>query len=207
MHASPIPVIETGTKNFLLRLKQETTAAHRKLESAGLSMKLMDPEVTLPDYQAWLSAMLPVVRYTEKIIFPITAPYVSDIKERIKSPKIIKDLEILGGFTGVEFITPLKEWHNFLPGSTQALAHMYVMEGSTLGGTIISKHLNNVLGLDTGNGAGYFNCYAGKTGQMWKTFLDSFTEYVASNSVEEEIINEANCVFSNLYNHFESSTR
>ena len=207
MHEPSAPVSETGSKIFLSRLKHETANAHRMLESARHSINLMHPAVTLHQYRAWLNMMLPVVAFTEKVIFPLTAPFIYDLEERKKYPKLINDLRLLGNPMTLNEVPAVREWHNILPNSTQAMAHLYIMEGSTLGGNIISKHISGVLGLNAANGAGYINCYAGKTGQMWKTFLDAFTSYVVSNCVEDEIIKEANWVFSTLYSHFESSTR
>jgi heme oxygenase len=202
MYHTIAPVASTGSQKFLSRLKSETTIAHRKLESTTLAINLMQPEVTIGQYTAYLQAMLPVIAYTEKIIFPVAAPFLPDLNERSKFQKILEDLHVLGVQAGLnDSMTSL--WHNILPNSTQALAHMYVMEGSTLGGKIISKHIAGVLGIEAGRGASYINCYGEKVGTMWKSFIGSLTAYVIKNNSEEELIAEANCVFSNLYNHFE----
>jgi heme oxygenase (biliverdin-IX-beta and delta-forming) len=48
------------------------------------------------------------------------------------------------------------------------LGAMYVMEGSTLGGQYIARHVERVLGLTDGNGDAYFRGYEQQTGSMWK---------------------------------------
>ena len=45
---------------------------------------------------------------------------------------------------------------------------MYVMEGSRLGGQMIARHVEEVLGLVPGRGDAYFRGFEEKTGSMWK---------------------------------------
>jgi heme oxygenase len=52
-----------------------------------------------------------------------------------------------------------------------AVGALYVMEGSTLGGQVISKALAGADWLPTG-GLAYFNPYADRTGAMWRSFRD-----------------------------------
>ena len=50
------------------------------------------------------------------------------------------------------------------------LGSMYVMEGSTLGGQFIAKHVEEVLGLNRGEGDAYFRGHGERTRRMWKEF-------------------------------------
>jgi heme oxygenase (biliverdin-IX-beta and delta-forming) len=50
------------------------------------------------------------------------------------------------------------------------LGSMYVMEGSTLGGRLIARHVERVLGLSAGIGDAYFSGHDQHTGTMWKEF-------------------------------------
>jgi heme oxygenase len=50
------------------------------------------------------------------------------------------------------------------------LGSMYVMEGSTLGGRLIARHVERVLGLTAGVGDAYFCGHNQRTGTMWKEF-------------------------------------
>jgi heme oxygenase len=57
-----------------------------------------------------------------------------------------------------------------LAGSTAAaLGSLYVMEGSTLGGQVISRALAEAPWLPPG-GLTYFNPYGDRTGAMWRSF-------------------------------------
>jgi heme oxygenase len=52
----------------------------------------------------------------------------------------------------------------------QALGGLYVTEGATLGGQIISRHLEQTLGLSARRGAAFFSCYGLQVGAMWRAF-------------------------------------
>jgi heme oxygenase len=55
-------------------------------------------------------------------------------------------------------------------GPAGALGCCYVIEGATLGGQLIARHLKTVLQLDPANGAALFNGYGRATGAMWRSF-------------------------------------
>lgn len=62
--------------------------------------------------------------------------------------------------------------------ASQALGALYVLEGSTMGGQVISKHLRSKLGILPDNGGSFFWAYGEKTMPMWlsfKSFLNTFT--------------------------------
>jgi heme oxygenase len=52
----------------------------------------------------------------------------------------------------------------------QGLGCLYVLEGSTLGAQIISRHLQEKLQLSAGSGASFFNAYGGSVGARWLEF-------------------------------------
>ncbi len=77
-----------------------------------------------------------------------------------------QDLVHFGQFNA-EFQRPtLPEMHS----TSSLLGAMYVMEGSTLGGQIIGRHVDRVLGLAGGKGSAYFHGHGELTGAMWKEF-------------------------------------
>ena len=58
-----------------------------------------------------------------------------------------------------------------LADAAAALGSLYVMEGSTLGGRVIQRHIGRRLGLDEQSGGSYFAGYGTQTGMMWRSFL------------------------------------
>jgi len=55
-----------------------------------------------------------------------------------------------------------------LPSKAAFLGAMYVIEGSTLGGQYIARHVEDALGLSPGIGDSYFRGYGDRTGAMWR---------------------------------------
>ena len=53
---------------------------------------------------------------------------------------------------------------------SQALGCLYVLEGATLGGQIISRQLEERLAIDAGHGGRFFASYGAAVGEMWQAF-------------------------------------
>jgi heme oxygenase (biliverdin-IX-beta and delta-forming) len=72
-------------------------------------------------------------------------------------------------------VAPIDEARPAMPETQDAaslLGAMYVMEGSTLGGRLIARHVERVLGLSAGVGNAYFCGHNQQTGTLWKEFCD-----------------------------------
>lgn len=85
-----------------------------------------------------------------------------------------------------------------LSNRAQSWGCLYVIEGATLGGQIISKHLRSHLGLDITSGAAFFNGYGSKTGAYWKTFCAALTDYAAQYGNTDQIVLGAQQTFDTL---------
>jgi heme oxygenase len=59
-----------------------------------------------------------------------------------------------------------------LESPAQALGSMYVLEGSSLGGQILSRHFEKTLGVRPDSGCRYLSAYGSDTGVMWKIFCE-----------------------------------
>lgn len=57
-----------------------------------------------------------------------------------------------------------------LPHVAAAFGSLYVIEGSALGGQVITPRLKRDLGLEPARGASYFNGFGEHTGAMWREF-------------------------------------
>lgn len=58
-----------------------------------------------------------------------------------------------------------------------ALGSMYVVEGATLGGQIVSRHLAVALGIEPGRGTAFFGSYGAEVGPMWRRFGDALAAH------------------------------
>lgn len=117
----------------------------------------------------------------------------SDYDERRKTAALANDLEALGkplsrNASGNELPVIENELHAF--------GAMYVIEGSTLGGQIISKMVQQHLGINDGKGLSFFNGYGEDTGRKWANFQQALNAVAADPEKEDEIIAAANETFA-----------
>ncbi|QXV66434.1 biliverdin-producing heme oxygenase [Mucilaginibacter sp. 21P] len=122
-----------------------------------------------------------------------------DNDERRKIAFIANDIEALGG------LVPAKAEGNDLPrieSHLEALGALYVIEGSTLGGKIISKMMEQQLGLN-GNGLSFFSGYGDRTEEMWNIFKEKMDAQAENPEQEAVVIAAANETFSKFGDWFD----
>ena len=167
----------------LQRLREETRPEHEATEAA---MPLMEPGLTLEAYKAVLRTLLPILRSWEAwsaehaplSLKPLLAA-------RRRSHLLEEDLHSLGDpaesaprgappidWTSVTTLrdSPSPKHEQGAPMAAQAafLGALYVLEGSTLGGRMIARHLEPVFGFRDGKGDAYFRGHGDQTGSLWR---------------------------------------
>ncbi|WP_448620702.1 biliverdin-producing heme oxygenase [Geodermatophilus sp. URMC 65] len=80
----------------------------------------------------------------------------------------------------------------------QALGRLYVLEGSTLGGTVISRHLATLPTLGPDVRLGAFSPYGAETGAMWHAFRRVTRDRVAAGGDAGRVIGAAQATFTAL---------
>ena len=85
-----------------------------------------------------------------------------------------------------------------LDSKERIFGSLYVIEGSTLGGQVISRHLKQQFDLDETNGAAFFSGYGKETGKMWNGYRDAITRFADGEANREEIIAGANETFEKI---------
>ena len=192
------PAWSASTRPPILdRLKQETREAHDRLETG---LRLLDQPLSEERF----------IRVLERfwgfhcVWEPAVARALHDdafLAPRLKLRALEADLASLGRLP--EDIARLPRCFEAallapLPRRpTAALGSLYVLEGSTLGGKIISRALKGAPWLPEG-GLGYFDPYGSKTGQMWQGFCD----YIAGHSTpaaDAEMLAAARATFERLH--------
>jgi heme oxygenase len=169
-----------NSSEILARLRQETLAEHKALEG---SLNLMDDGLTSAGYVTTLRQfhgfVLPWEKVADKACPHHLRPFFQQRRRahRIAEDMLFFDAEPSPGLPELPAISS--------PGAF--LGTMYVMEGSTLGGQFISRHLERVLGLRDGVGYSYFRGYGAETSTMWK-------EFCAVLSREAEPMNSAEII-------------
>jgi heme oxygenase len=199
-----LAIENTQKDTFLSDIRAATAPMHRRLESSAISTSLMSEAVTPDAYYYYLCCMSEVISFYEKVIFPIIADIIPDIDSRRKSTNIHADLHTFNNT-----ITPMA-LPVFYPLDRQfsipfALGYMYVIEGSTLGGRIILKHISNKLGISEKNSGKFFTGYGPDTGIYWKRFLSILSEYAIAHGQQQEIIDGACHAFESIDKYFVSN--
>ena len=111
---------------------------------------------------------------------------------RRRSDLFARDLAALG--TAATEETPLLPP---VPGTDEALGRLYVLEGSTLGGTFIDRHLAGLPGL-AGVRIRAFSPYGPETGWMWAAFRRATRAHVAAGGDVDRILASARDTFRAL---------
>lgn len=185
---------------FLQRLRSKTANSHQLIEQNSASQLLISKEVTIAQYAHYLKRLYGFVHGFEKMVFPILEHNpLLQLDERRKSHFIQADLALLNHAAAQPDVND-EIFSTHYPTAAAAFGGMYVLEGSTLGGQIISKHLSKILGAAVAGKTTYLSAYAKQTGTMWKSFLQLLCEAAASNNHEDEIIESAVNTFSLLNN-------
>jgi heme oxygenase (biliverdin-IX-beta and delta-forming) len=173
------------------QLKEYTAANHQQLEK--MLVKQMKAVRSADDYVSLLQVFYSYFGgLEEQIKLHIGLTELPDHASRRKSDALAADISSLGG-TPAEKATAqaLPQIDNAL----QAFGALYVIEGSTLGGKIISKMMAQQLGITDNKGLSFFKGYGDQTDAMWDAFKQNLNKYVKSEGEAAEVIEAANQTF------------
>lgn len=149
----------------LAALKRATAAAHLRTEAA---LPPLDELATWPTYRrvvqcfhAFHARWEPTVWASEEV----TALFDDESSVRRKLPLLERDLRALQ-------LEPLAvdEVPEPTLSALESVGALYVLEGSTLGGQVIMRHVQRHLPLGPESGGSYFRGYGERTGTMWRSF-------------------------------------
>lgn len=166
------------------QLKRGTQALHRQLEHNPLNTQLMAASLTTEQYAYILSRYYLFYQALEPQIAAHLETYYPII---YKHPWLVADLKVLDW-------TPPQTGGPDVQLSTvdEAVGTLYVLEGATLGGQIIRRHLARIL---PNAPQRFFTGYGSRTGQNWRQFL-GFLEQIEPKVQHDLAVNAANATFS-----------
>lgn len=177
---------------MLPALKAATDGHHVRVEAA---MPSLDALATPEGYATALRALHGFHAAWEPAVW--RAPGLAEAgmiaSERRHLPQLEADLRTLG-------ITPCAV-HPPAPGALDtaaALGALYVLEGATLGGRVIHRHIAGPLGITPEHGGAYYHGYGAETGARWKEFCDAVHRHVEAHADEARVIEGAVACFAAL---------
>jgi heme oxygenase (biliverdin-IX-beta and delta-forming) len=148
----------------LARLRLETAVDHVAVEAG---MPLMVEDLDRKSYVRCLQQVHGIVAAWEEWSAETSPEWMHSLLEnRQRRGLLERDLAWFG-------VVPFDEARPAMPETqdpASLLGAMYVMEGSTLGGRLIARHVERVLGLSAGVGDAYFCGHDQQTGTLWKEF-------------------------------------
>ncbi len=160
-----------------MRLRAAAAELHREVE--GL-LGFPQTIANLSSYRACLVSYYRLYSPTEASLWAFADwPRIGiQADDRRQLPRLARDLQALQ-------IDPLlcpgatRGWLPPIPDFPHALGVFYVLEGSTLGGQIILRHLRAVLGESLDGADTFFNGHGPRTGAMWsaaRVAVDAYGE-------------------------------
>lgn len=187
--------------NILKAIKEATKVKHDEIEQNALMKSVADNTIHHKNYYYLLQKFYGFHKSAEKDLLDTSLwrEYSFDIEMRRKTPLLQKDLEFLGYSDDFASI-PLCETMPFMKSDAARLGFLYVVEGSTLGGQVLSRQLKQKFDFTKEEGASYFNSY-GKENlrDMWFGFQNLLESFAIQNpSKTDEIIDTAINTFDKL---------
>jgi len=137
-------------------MKQQTQHLHTQLEH---TVDIFRHLSSFNDYLHVLKLFFGFYSPIEAQIASISGIDAVDFEVRRKIPLLRADLSALGMQNSEIAAIPHCANLPRLDELSRAFGYLYVAEGSTLGGQVISKHVGNLLGIGIGMGAAFFNGY------------------------------------------------
>jgi heme oxygenase len=183
----PVAAVQV-TPSVLTLLRQATSETHQRLESR---IKILDPAFSRADYVNVIRRMYGIYRPLERSLRFVDGwnRVPVDLPSRMKTHLLQADLEALGvdkaGLAICRTLPPLRSLE-------AALGCLYVLEGATLGGQVISRELVTKLGIDATTGAAFFHSYGGEVKSRWREFTGAVTEFSATCRVAEIVTGASN---------------
>lgn len=165
------------TNPLLDRLRRETRSLHQSLENG---LDLLRPEMTLDEYRALLEGFYGFYAPWEaRAAREVDSLLPGFSEERRKTPMLKRDLHFLRSDLNTIPLCPILPDTASVPG---LLGSLYVLEGSTLGGQILSRHFRKQFGLSPSEGCSFFSSYGEAVGQRWRSFCERLAFYSASET-------------------------
>ena len=180
------------TPTLLARLRSETRPYHEALEQNAFNQALTAGTLATAETTRFLAKMYGFLVPYETALQQHAAAFSPawEVPERLRAHLITEDFEQHGPAPGLPLCPAMPPLHT----RRQLLGAMYVVEGSTLGGQVITRQLAQA-GIPL---RAYFTGYGARTGPRWKTFCQLLTEAAPTDPDQDEIVASAALTFQRL---------
>jgi len=170
----------------LALLRQRTRAAHASIERVPGMALLVAPDLTLPHYVSVLQHMHAFLSAAEPAIaaaldgLPAAVPLLDGERPRA----LASDLAWLGA-PPIAMTRPLPR----LETPNAALGALYVVEGSSLGGRVIARHVTESLGMRPGAGGSFYGGLSAEAARIrWAALCDLIESSMSATDAERAAV-------------------
>jgi heme oxygenase len=179
---------------ILEKLRQNTRIAHEKLES---ELNLFERCLEKRNYKSVLKKFY---GYYEPLQSKVLALGLNEdaMQIQLRCQWLEDDLKGLEGSFSKSNEFQFCENLPYLTGEASVLGFRYVLEGSTLGGQVITRHFRTQWNQQNIEGLSFFNAHGDETGKNWKNFLNHLKTKAELLSQDEEILRGARETFESL---------
>jgi len=191
MPTEPAAADPVTAPTILARLRSETRPYHDALEAGAFNEALRAGAPTASGTVRFLERMYGFLQPYETALRAHEAELgpAWELPQRYRAHLILEDLQRPANDPGLPLCPAMPP----LRTVPQLLGAMYVLEGSTLGGQVITRQLEKA-GIAQRR---YFSGYADRTGPMWKTF-GQLLSAAATPATSDDIVASAAHTFQHL---------
>jgi len=181
-----------GTRGLL---RAQTAAAHEQLEAR---LDVFSRLRSLEDYRALLARLYGLYEPLELRLAVVAqaSALTLDFATRQKAPLIERDLAALGLDREAMARLPRCTRLPALTGPAAAFGCLYVLEGATLGGQFVSRHVARELGVDHQGGTAFFSSYGEDVGPMWRKFVTALEHFACDADRQAVVLRSAHETFA-----------
>ena len=181
--------------SILNRLRLETRGGHDAVERV---LNLMATDLTRRAYGQRLAQFYGFYGPLEAALQLRCTPHLTALLPRLnKTALLSQDIERLG--VSLEHL-PLCSNLPQIETDAEVLGCLYVMEGATLGGRLITQHVQATLGITPQGGGSFFEGYGEGTGKMWQAMRQLLVNCSIDTPTENAIVTNATATFASLRN-------
>lgn len=187
----------TTASTILNRLKTETNSLHRQIEENEYAAAIMNNSLTMDQYKEYLIKFHGFVKPVEERLSVFNRPSGTALNDasRNKTDWLERDLLALGlDELEIKGLPQCRELPN-LSTRARVLGCLYVLEGSTLGGQMITRKLSQYLPIVPDHNGHYFNGYGTQTKERWQEFREELTGAADGPDAADQMIQAAQETF------------
>ena len=190
------------------RLRSETRPHHDRAEQSGFGSLVMEGGLTKDLYVVHLAAWRRILAQLEQALRCSDDEVIRAVwdEDLAKVPLLDRDLDALspGGVTWTDGTAKAVGSFNAMVDRLEReeprslLGVVYVLEGSTMGGSVMKPRIAGQLGLEGDHGLAYYGCYGTNVGPHFKAFRSSMADAANGTGAEDRIVEAGKATFDGV---------